>query len=224
MLSGPALIPSHPQTAVVLFHGYGSNGDDLITLGEEWASTLPNTAFWAPNAPTPVWSDGFEWFSLSDYQSVDMITPDYLRQLNTRAATVISDVSAYLNHISQTYQIPLSHFILGGFSQGGLIAFQTAFALPESIQALIGMSAVPLTDPIQTTKRLNILLTHGKQDDVVPIEAMYLSKQTFELMNQSVNTLIRPRMGHGIDATCALAVQQFIHQQINRSSNTSLFS
>ncbi len=204
------LIPTNPQSAVVLLHGYGSNGTDMISLEEEWASALPQTAFFAPNAPTPIWGDGFEWFSLDDFQSTDMVTLTYLQTLATRAETVVPLVYSYLKHISQTYQIPFNRFILGGFSQGGLVALKTAFSLSESICAIIGMSAVPLVEPIQTKNRLEILLTHGRQDDVVPIEAMYLSEQVLKSMNQSVQTVIRPYMGHGIDSNCSRHIRDFI--------------
>lgn len=219
MLTGPTLIPNNPQTAVVLLHGYGSNGTDMISLAEEWVSALPQTAFFAPNAPTPVWGDGFEWFSLDDFQSADMVTFAYLQTLATRTEAVVPTVVSYLKQISQTYRIPYDQFILGGFSQGGLVALKTAFSLPESICAIIGMSAVPLVEPVQTKNCLSVLLTHGEQDDVVPIEAMNLSERVLKSMNQSVQTVIRPYMGHGIDSNCAKHIRDFIQHHFETKAN-----
>ncbi len=215
MLNGATLIPDNPQYAIVLLHGYGSNGADLIALAEEWQNALPNVAFFAPNAPTQIFYDGYEWFSLSDFEPNRVITPDYLQTLSDRANKTVPDVILYLNEISEQYHIPLSNFILAGFSQGGLMALNTAFGLTESVQAVIGMSAVPFVQPIPTNKQLPILLTHGQQDDVVPFEAMELSQRTLENMNQSVKTCVRPHMGHGIDTQCAICIQEFIQHILN---------
>jgi phospholipase/carboxylesterase len=52
-LDGPRLEPrgAPPQALVVLLHGYGANGDDLMPLAEGWHRSLPELAFVAPNAP-----------------------------------------------------------------------------------------------------------------------------------------------------------------------------
>ncbi len=54
MPDGPRLAPASggkPRSLVVLLHGYGSNGDDLISLAPLIQPMLPDTAFVAPNAP-----------------------------------------------------------------------------------------------------------------------------------------------------------------------------
>src|SRR5258708_5013302 len=69
-LSGPRLQPRGKATAaVVMLHGYGSDGDDLIGLAHYLAQTLPNAAFYARHGPSA--SDmgfgGYQWFSLGGY-------------------------------------------------------------------------------------------------------------------------------------------------------------
>ena len=59
-LSGPAVIPASgakPTSLVILLHGYGSNGDDLIGLVPYWRQALPDTLFVSPNAPQPLPGD-----------------------------------------------------------------------------------------------------------------------------------------------------------------------
>jgi phospholipase/carboxylesterase len=56
-IDGPRLPPSgggRPTKLVILAHGYGSNGADLIGLGRYWARAFPDTVFVSPNAPEPV--------------------------------------------------------------------------------------------------------------------------------------------------------------------------
>ena len=52
---------------MVLLHGYGANGDDLIALADAWRRALPDVAFAAPNAPEtiPGMHGGLQWFPLT---------------------------------------------------------------------------------------------------------------------------------------------------------------
>src|SRR5438552_1584635 len=67
MLDGPRVPPlAGPATQlVVLCHGYGSDGNDLIGLAPHWQRILPGAAFAAPNAPERVPGAGYQWFALS---------------------------------------------------------------------------------------------------------------------------------------------------------------
>jgi len=70
LLQGPRIDPPRGRRAsavVVLLHGYGANGDDLIALADAWRPALPNAAFVAPNAPQPIpgMYGGLQWFALS---------------------------------------------------------------------------------------------------------------------------------------------------------------
>jgi phospholipase/carboxylesterase len=55
-LDGPSAPPASggaPKSLVILLHGYGSNGEDLIDLAPYWQAALPDTLFLAPDAPQP---------------------------------------------------------------------------------------------------------------------------------------------------------------------------
>ena len=69
-LTGPIVMPASgrkPQHIVILIHGYGSNGDDLIGLVPYWQSALPDAVFVAPNAPSPCpgAQGGCQWWPLT---------------------------------------------------------------------------------------------------------------------------------------------------------------
>ena len=70
-LTGPLVMPmdgSAPEQIVLLLHGVGADGDDLINLATYFGKILPKAAFIAPNAPFQFDGGpaGFQWFSLED--------------------------------------------------------------------------------------------------------------------------------------------------------------
>src|SRR5579871_2247048 len=70
-LSGPSRPPAAggaPQQLVILLHGLGADGNDLIGLAPFWAPQLPEAEFLAPNAPfaCDMAPYGYQWFSVQD--------------------------------------------------------------------------------------------------------------------------------------------------------------
>src|SRR5580692_2520471 len=67
-ITGPRLAPARGAAThlVVLCHGYGADGNDLIGLAPHWQRLLPTVAFVSPNAPERVpGSPGYQWFPIS---------------------------------------------------------------------------------------------------------------------------------------------------------------
>ncbi len=54
-----------PRQLVVLCHGLGADGSDLIDLAPHCGAALPHAAFAAPDAPQP-YDVGRQWFSVAD--------------------------------------------------------------------------------------------------------------------------------------------------------------
>src|SRR4051812_37160553 len=87
-LNGPSHGPANGQSAtpgVIVLNGYGANGDDLIGLAPYLAQSLPQTMFYAPNAPQ-AWegggAGGRQWFGLQGYD------PEGMRRDPNRFAAV----------------------------------------------------------------------------------------------------------------------------------------
>src|SRR3954468_19320068 len=75
LLDGSPLAPlsGNARQLIVLVHGYGADGNDLISLGQHWQQALPDAAFVAPHARQPVpGSPGFQWFALSNLQPTEV--------------------------------------------------------------------------------------------------------------------------------------------------------
>src|SRR5438128_1824301 len=117
-LDGPGLAPLSGGKAaylVVLLHGIGANGNDLIFLARAWRKILPEAEFIAPNAPFP-WDYGpaaRQWFSLADRAPEKLLT-------GLREAGAILD--RYFDGLLAGRQLSDARLALAGFSQGAATA------------------------------------------------------------------------------------------------------
>ena len=75
-LDGPCMLPDENKVKnIVLFlHGYGANGNDLISLSSFWKDLAADTAFYSPNAPfkCDFGADSFQWFELMNRDEKEM--------------------------------------------------------------------------------------------------------------------------------------------------------
>jgi phospholipase/carboxylesterase len=205
-LSGPTLAPASgdPTHLVVLVHGYGADGKDLIGLAEHWRSLLPSVAFAAPNAPTPVpGTAGYQWFPIS------RIDPHEMQKGVTIAAPVLDD---YLDRELKRLNLPPERLALAGFSQGTMLSLHLGLRRAVKPAAIVGFSGLLPGPPPELAEYPPILLTHGDQDQVIPPQALFLAATQLGLAGAGVQWHLAPGMGHGIDPEGLMIAGQFLDQ------------
>lgn len=197
-LTGPMAAPSSgrdPQSMVILLHGYGSNGDDLMGLVPYWRASLPDTVFMSPNAPQPCPGapGGYQWWALTDLKRES-------RAAGVRQAAPL--VNAFIDMHRAAYDLPNRTVALVGFSQGTMMALHVAPRRPESLAGVVGYSGM-LADAealeTEVTTRPPILLAHGDADPVVPFAALAQAQADFTRLNFPITTHTSPGLGHSID-------------------------
>lgn len=197
-LTGPSVKTSTrgaPQQLVILLHGLGADGNDLIGLAPQWAKLLPNAEFLSPHAPFPcdMAPYGRQWFSLRDWSIEAMLA-------GTRAAAPILD--AFIDAALTARGLDNSRLALVGFSQGTMMALHVAPRRAGACGAVLGFSGA-LVGPESLAEELRskppVLLVHGDEDSVVPVEAMPASAQALRAVGLTVETLLCRGLGHGID-------------------------
>jgi phospholipase/carboxylesterase len=186
----PSGKPSH---LVVLLHGYGSNGDDLIGLVPYLRRSLPDALYVSPNAPNSCGlGTGFEWFPVSydtELRGFDGIQ------------SVRKMVSGYLGDLWEETGLNASRTILGGFSQGAMIALDTGLHLAEDLAGILSFSGgIPLVQApvVPAGKRVPVFLAHGDADDIVPLA---MSRRAHDLLSNAglpVRLHISPGAAHTI--------------------------
>ena len=200
-LTGPRLAPRSGQTKrlVVFLHGYGADGNDLIEIGRQWQAWLPDTAFFAPNAPEIVpQSMGRQWFPLT------------FRDPNERWRGVNQagpGLDALLDAELAQHGLPASKLALVGFSQGTMMALHVALRRPQPLAAIVGYSGLLVLDERQDPDGLKravrakppILLVHGDQDDLIPLDALFLSADALAGADVPCEWHLSLGLGHGID-------------------------
>ena len=185
--------PSGATHRLVLLHGWGADANDLIPLGQELIKGLPEIkmeliALRAPQKHPD--SLGRQWYGLfpPDWDAV----PSSVTELRER----IEDLS----HGS----IPLGRTVLLGFSQGGAMAMNVGFEM--QFAGLICCSSYPHPNWIPPKGGAPVLLLHGKDDQVVPLEA---SRKLFQCLkpNQIDTELIVFDGGHEIPQNLLSQIQ-----------------
>ena len=201
-LNGPFLPPRSGQAKqlVIFLHGYGSNGEDLISLGDEWAGALPDAAFVSPNAPDVCeqWASGFQWFSIRAADGIDTKVFERAAVIQKPAAALDAFIDAQL----EQWGVDESRLAVAGFSQGAMMAM---YAMPRRRKAcagIIGYSGL-LVDAKSLTApgivKPPVLAIHGAADTVVPPSCLEGVQQGFAAAGFTVETVLRPGLGHGID-------------------------
>ncbi|MEJ1974726.1 MAG: prolyl oligopeptidase family serine peptidase [Acetobacteraceae bacterium] len=191
---GPAAGGS-AQQLVVLCHGVGADGHDLIDLAPHWAEALPHAAFAAPDGPEPYDGApmGRQWFSLADRSPARM-------EAGVSFARPALDI--FLDAELARLRLPPDAYALMGFSQGAMVALYTGLRRPTGPKAILAYSGALIAPGRLATERTNaapVLLVHGEADPVVSPELSRQAETALRAEGVPVETVFSPKLGHGID-------------------------
>ena len=186
--------PEPARRLVVLCHGVGANGRDLIDLAPHWAAGLPQTAFAAPDAPQPC--DGApavrQWWSIGNRDPARMAA-------GAAAARPLLD--AFIDAELARLSLPADAYALMGFSQGAMMVLYAGLRRAVAPRAILAYSGALLA-PEQLAGRANsapVLLVHGESDDVVPVSRSRSAEAALRAAGIPVQARYTPGLGHSID-------------------------
>ena len=197
-LSGPSRPPvagGQPRRLVILLHGLGADGNDLIGLQQYWGRLVPEAEFVSPNAPFPCDMAGYghQWFSVQDRSP-----PSVLAGVRSSAPAL----DAYIDDELQKRGLDDKDAVLVGFSQGTMMALFVGLRRAKPLAGILGYSgrliAMDLL-PGELRSRPPVLLVHGTADPLVPFESLGAAETALKGANVPVETLACVGIGHSID-------------------------
>ena len=190
-LSGPEILSSNGKSLVILLHGLGASGNDLIAIGYHMKKFLPNTHFIAPNAPFPydMAPFGCQWFSM-----IDRSHNALLGGLK-KAADI---VKGYVNKQLERFNLSSANLALVGFSQGAALALYAGFSSKQPCAAILSFSGL-LVMPDVIESKPPVCLIHGEDDKVVPFTAFTEAHQLLSRYNIKFRAFSRKGLAHEID-------------------------
>jgi phospholipase/carboxylesterase len=212
-IDGPRWGPASgiaPKQLVVLVHGLGADGHDLIDLGPRWGRALPDALFVAPDGPEPNAASAFgrQWFELWDR------TP---AQLAASVAVAAADLLGFVDAELVRLGLPPEQVALMGFSQGAMVALHAGLRRlvpPRAILAYAGALLAPDLPPLAAPPP--VLLVHGEADPLVPVSASENAAKTLRAAGVEVELVTVPGLGHGIDDTGLAAGALFLQRAFSR--------
>ena len=197
-LSGPSRPPASggkPRRLVILLHGLGADGNDLIGLAPYWARLLPDAEFLSPNAPFPcdMAPYGYQWFSSQDRSPEAVLG-------GVRAAAPILD--AFIDEALEQRGLGSGELALVGFSQGTMMSLFAGLRRAEPVAGIVGFSGRLLAPELLASElrsRPPILLVHGTEDPLVPYSSLAAAETTLKAAGVPVETVTSVGIGHSID-------------------------
>ena len=189
--------PEKAGSVIVFLHGYGADGADLLGLAEPLGRYLPDTAFYAPNAPEPCRNNpfGFQWFP------IPWLDGSTEAQARASMEKSIDDLNVCLDGVRAREGLEPGRMVVVGFSQGTMMALHVLPRRAEPVAGIIGFSGRLLNpDLLATEARVKppVLLLHGDQDQMVPFQDMQLAGEALEKAGFDVYGHVMKGTGHGI--------------------------
>jgi phospholipase/carboxylesterase len=177
-----------PEFAAVFMHGFGASGEDLVPLEEEFILTDPSLTakvrFIFPAAPLepPEFAEfgGRAWWPLDIAALQLAIAQGEFRDLRRDVPPLLSaareKLVAAIHEIEGSMGIPVERTVLGGFSQGSMLATDVALRLDRPPAALVVWSGTLLAEEewkelAPRRAGLKVLQSHGQQDQILPFMA-----------------------------------------------------
>lgn len=203
------------DTSVVLFlHGYGADGADLLGLADPLAPHLPDTVFYAVDAPTRSMANpmGFQWFPIPWIDgSSEAAAAEGLRH----SAKLLD---GFIDKVLADEGLAPENLILFGFSQGSMMSMHVAPRRQDPVAGIVAFSGRLMFPDMLGEEALSkppVMLIHGNADDVVPFEEMQIAAEALQAQGFEVYGHVMDGTAHGIAPDGLSVALAFIRQQLD---------
>lgn len=151
---------------VLLMHGVGSNEADMFRLADEFKG---NVVVISARAPFTIAPGRYAWFELE--------VSNGIRKINEEQAEKSRQIiNLFINQLSERYGTDSQRVYLGGFSQGGIMAYSVGLTYPQKFAGIFAFSSRllsevrPLIKERKELEHLKVFIAHGRQDQTLTVE------------------------------------------------------
>ncbi len=190
----PTTIQKEKNPALFMFHGYGSNEEDLFSFAPELPQELIVISVRAPYDLDPF---GHAWYAIN-FDAEQGKWSD-----NEQAKASRDKIMTFIEEAIKLYKLDEDNITLLGFSQGTILSYATALSFPERFKNVIALSGYINKDILlegyesKNHSKLNIYASHGQVDQVIPLEWAQKTPDFLEKLNINHKYEEFP-IGHGV--------------------------
>lgn len=180
---------------IIFLHGLGADGNDLISLSEFFAKSLPDAHFISPDAPYPcdMAPYGRQWFSLQERNEEKILAG---------VKNVEPIVNAFIDKKRDELGLEDKNVALIGFSQGTMLSLHIGFRREKALGAVLGYSGALVASHLlkdELKSKPSLCLIHGEADNIVPFDAFTSAMSVLQKQGITVHGYSQKNLGHGID-------------------------
>ena len=192
-----AAVSGRATSLVILLHGYGADGNDLLGLADPLGAHLLGTAFVAPDAPEPCAGNPFgrQWFP------IPWLDGSSEAEAAAGLARAADDLNAFIDARLAAEGLGEEALAVLGFSQGTMMALHVLPRRPAPVAGLVAFSG-RLLEPdrlaAETRAKPPVLLVHGDQDPMVPFAEMERAGRALSAAGFEIYAHVMRGTGHGI--------------------------
>jgi phospholipase/carboxylesterase len=195
------------DSLILLFHGIGASGAQLMPLATSWRSVLSMARFAAPDAPFLHYPGyGHQWFRVDG----NPLAADNIQSARHAFDRTVGD-------ILQREKFENSHHRVAfvGVSQGAIIALDAVASGRWQVGALVSFAGLLAPMPVSPkSARTPVLLVHGQRDRTIPPAASTVAAGQLRKAGFSVELDIMPTVGHTISPAGAERAVEFLHKKL----------
>ena len=196
--------------ALFMFHGYGSNEEDLFSFASELPGEFMVISVKAPYSLEPF---GHAWYAINfDAEQGKWSDDEQAKESRER-------IVAFIDEAIEAYDIDKANITLLGFSQGTILSYAVALSYPEKVRNVVALSGyinenILVDDYAQKDHSdLNFYVSHGQVDQVIPLEWAEKSPEFLKKLKISTTYHEFP-IGHGVSQQNFFSFKKWLEEHV----------
>lgn len=195
---------------VLMVHGYGSHENDLFGMVQALPAQMHYVSV---RALRTIGFGGYAWYDINFNQVGDKIN-------NIEQAKVAQQaLRNFVAEFREAFGLQENKLWLMGFSQGTILSYGYALSNPTEVEKVIALSGYVLKDIVPSAykpselKHLDFFVSHGTQDDILPVQAARQTVEFLEKLNISHSYQEYP-VGHGVSPDNMHALKTWVQKRL----------